>query len=217
MPEAYIVDAIRTPVGKRGGGLAAVHPADLGAHVIEALLARTQVDPLAVNDVVFGCLDTVGPQSATSPAPAGSRPACPKRCRPHRRPAVRLLAAGRALRRPGGDERDGRPGRRRRRAEHEPDPHRRRPWARRYRDPFTGSEGWRARYGTEEISQFRGADLIAQKWEISRAEMEATRWPAISGPSARRRGRVRREIVPYAGLRRTSARAGTRPWRRWPG
>ena len=39
-------------------------------------------------------------------------------------------------------------------------------------DPFGGSEGWRARYGTEEISQFRAADLIAEKWEISRAEME---------------------------------------------
>ena len=63
MPEAFIVDAVRTPVGRRGGGLAAVHPADLGAHVITALLARTQADPLAVDDVVFGCVDTVGPQA----------------------------------------------------------------------------------------------------------------------------------------------------------
>src|SRR5580692_10891713 len=47
MPEAFIVDAVRTPVGKRGGGLAAVHPADLGA----------------VEDVVFGCVDAVGPQA----------------------------------------------------------------------------------------------------------------------------------------------------------
>ena len=63
MPEAFIVDAVRTPVGRRGGGLAAAHPADLGAHVIAALLARTQADPLAVDDVVFGCVDTVGPQA----------------------------------------------------------------------------------------------------------------------------------------------------------
>ena len=63
MPEAFIVDAVRTPVGRRGGGLADAHPADLGAHVITALLARTQADPLAVNDVVFGCVDTVGPQA----------------------------------------------------------------------------------------------------------------------------------------------------------
>jgi acetyl-CoA C-acetyltransferase len=63
MPEAFIVDAVRTPVGRRGGGLAAVHPADLGAHVIKSLLARTGADPLAVDDVVFGCVDTVGPQA----------------------------------------------------------------------------------------------------------------------------------------------------------
>ena len=63
MPEAFIVDAVRTPVGRRGGGLAAAHPADLGAHVIAALLARTQADPLAVDDVVFGCVDAVGPQA----------------------------------------------------------------------------------------------------------------------------------------------------------
>jgi acetyl-CoA C-acetyltransferase len=61
--EAYIVDAVRTPVGRRGGGLAGAHPADLGAHVITALLARTGLDPLAVDDVVFGCVDTSGPQA----------------------------------------------------------------------------------------------------------------------------------------------------------
>src|SRR5438105_4377477 len=63
MAEAYIVDAVRTPVGKRGGGLAAVHPADLGAHAIDALLQRTGIDPAAVEDVVFGCVDTIGPQA----------------------------------------------------------------------------------------------------------------------------------------------------------
>ena len=63
MPEAFIVDAVRTPVGRRGGGLAGAHPADLGAHVITALLDRTGADPLAVDDVVFGCVDTVGPQA----------------------------------------------------------------------------------------------------------------------------------------------------------
>jgi acetyl-CoA C-acetyltransferase len=63
MPEAFIVDAVRTPVTRRGGGLAGAHPADLGAHVIKALLARTHTDPNAVDDVVFGCVDTVGPQA----------------------------------------------------------------------------------------------------------------------------------------------------------
>src|SRR5947208_15360185 len=63
MPEAFIVDAVRTPVGKRGGGLSQVHPADLGAHVLKSLVQRTGVDPAAVEDVVFGCVDAIGPQA----------------------------------------------------------------------------------------------------------------------------------------------------------
>ena len=63
MPEAFIVDAVRTPVGKRGGGLAAVHPADLGGCVLTALVERTGIDPGAVDDVIFGCVDAVGPQA----------------------------------------------------------------------------------------------------------------------------------------------------------
>src|SRR5438477_8092655 len=63
MAEAYIVDAVRAPVGRRGGGLAHVHPADLGAHSLNALMERTGVDPSAVEDVVFGCVDAIGPQA----------------------------------------------------------------------------------------------------------------------------------------------------------
>jgi acetyl-CoA C-acetyltransferase len=63
MPEAYIVDAVRTPVGRRGGGLSQLHPADLGAASIKALIERTGVDPGAVEDVVYGCVDTIGGQS----------------------------------------------------------------------------------------------------------------------------------------------------------
>ncbi len=63
MPEAYIVDAVRTPVGKRGGGLSQVHPADLGAHVIKTIVERNDLDPMAVEDVYFGCVDAIGPQA----------------------------------------------------------------------------------------------------------------------------------------------------------
>lgn len=52
MAEAYIVEAVRTPVGRRRGGLSGVHPADLGAHVLKALVARAGVDPAAVEDVL---------------------------------------------------------------------------------------------------------------------------------------------------------------------
>ena len=63
MSEAYIVDAVRTPVGRRGGSLAEIHSADLGAHVISALVERTVIDPGAVDDVIFGCTDTLGSQA----------------------------------------------------------------------------------------------------------------------------------------------------------
>src|SRR4051812_39110735 len=60
---AYVIDAVRTPVGRRGGALRAVHPADLGAHVLAALIDRQDVDPVEVDDVIFGCVDTIGPQA----------------------------------------------------------------------------------------------------------------------------------------------------------
>ena len=63
MSEAYIVDAVRTPVGRRKGGLAHVHPADLAAHPIRHLARRTDVDPAAIDDVILGCLDQVGAQA----------------------------------------------------------------------------------------------------------------------------------------------------------
>src|SRR5436190_16549309 len=63
MAEAYIIDAVRPPVGRRGGGLSQVHPADLGAHSIRALVERTGIDPGAVDDVIFGNVDSIGPQA----------------------------------------------------------------------------------------------------------------------------------------------------------
>ena len=63
MAEAYIIDAVRTPIGRKKGSLAGLHPADLGAHPIKALVARTGIDANAVDDVVWGCCDTIGPQA----------------------------------------------------------------------------------------------------------------------------------------------------------
>jgi acetyl-CoA acyltransferase len=64
MPEALIVEAVRTPIGKRNGSLAGVHPADLSAHVLRALADRTGLDPAVVDDVVWGCVNQVGDQAA---------------------------------------------------------------------------------------------------------------------------------------------------------
>ena len=63
MAQAYIVGAVRTPVGRRNGGLAGVHPVDLAAHVLTELMERTGADPAAVEDVIMGCVSQIGPQS----------------------------------------------------------------------------------------------------------------------------------------------------------
>jgi acetyl-CoA C-acetyltransferase len=174
--QAYIVDAVRTPVGKRGGGLAGAHPADLGAHVISALLGRTGVDPLAVDDVVFGCVDTIGPQAGdiarTAWLAAGLPEAVPgvtvdRQCGSSQQAvhfAAQAVLSGTAdVVVAGGVQNMSQI-----------------PIAAAmlagqqfgFTDPFSGSAGWQSRYGGEEISQFRGADLIAEKWGIGRAEME---------------------------------------------
>ena len=195
MPEAYIIEAVRTPITRRGGGLAGAHPADLGAHVITALLDRAQADPGAVDDVVFGCVDTVGPQAGdiarTAWLAAGLPEAVPgvtvdRQCGSSQQAvhfAAQAVLSGTAdLVVAGGVQNMsmvpiG---------------------SAMTTDPFGGSEGWQARYGTEEISQFRAADLIAEKWDISRAEME--RYALASHQRALRaigNGDFQAEIAPY--------------------
>ena len=61
MKQAYIVDALRTPTGRRKGGLAHVHAADLGGFVLKTLVERNAIPADDYDDVVFGCVDTIGP------------------------------------------------------------------------------------------------------------------------------------------------------------
>jgi acetyl-CoA C-acetyltransferase len=175
--EAYLIDAVRSPVGRRGGGLSAVHPADLGAHSLTALMDRTGVDPAAVEDVIFGCVDTIGPQAGdiarTCWLAAGLPQHVPgttidRQCGSSQQAvhfaAQAVMSGTTDLVVAGGvqhmsaipissamlvGEQFGFP------------------------DPFSGSTGWQARYGDEEVSQFRAADMIAKKWDCSRDEMEA--------------------------------------------
>ncbi len=60
LPSIYLVDALRTPIGRHGGALASVRPDDLAAHVIQALVDRTGVDPDSIEDVLFGCANQAG-------------------------------------------------------------------------------------------------------------------------------------------------------------
>jgi len=205
MAEAYIIDTVRTPVGKRNGSLAQIHPADLGAHTLKALMERTGVDPGAIEDVVMGCLDTIGPQAGdvgrTAWLAAGLPEHVPgvtidRQCGSSQQ-AVHFAAQGvmsgtqdlvvaaglqnmsmipissaMTVAEPMG-----------------------------FTDPFRTSTGWLERYGDQEVSQFRGAEMIAEKWDISRDEMEAF---AIESHNraiiARAEGRFDNEIVPLNGL-----------------
>ncbi|QIS23934.1 acetyl-CoA C-acetyltransferase [Nocardia terpenica] len=204
MREAYVIDAVRTPVGKRGGGLAGVHPADLGAAALRGLLGRTTIDPGQVDDVVLGCVDAIGPQAGniarTAWLAAGYPEEVPgvtvdRQCGSSQQAinfgaqaimsgtaevivaggvqnmsAIPISAAMLAGREYG------------------------------FESPFVGAQGWDHRYGTGEVSQFHGAQLIAEKWDISREDME--RWALRSHERARKaiaEGRFDREIVPVGG------------------
>jgi acetyl-CoA C-acetyltransferase len=202
MAEAYIVDAVRTPVGRRNGALSQVHPADLGAHVIKALFARNpSADPDAVDDVIFGCVDTLGPQAGdiarTAWLAAGYSDAVPgvtidRQCGSSQQSvhfAAQAVMSGTSdLIVAGGvqnmsqipiasamvvGEQFGFP------------------------TPFDGSTGWVQRYGDKEVSQFLAADMIAERWDISRTEMEhfalQSHQRALAAIAA---GRFEREIVP---------------------
>jgi acetyl-CoA C-acetyltransferase len=205
MAEAYIVSALRTPVGRKKGALAGAHPADLGAHVLKAVVADAGIDPAAVDDVVFGCLDAIGPQAGdiarTAWLAAGLPEEVPgvtvdRQCGSSQQAlhfaAQAVMAGVDDLVIAGGVQNMSRI-----------------PIAAAmavadrygFPDPFSGSVGWRARYGDQELSQFRGAELIAAKWDITREAMEEfaleSHRRALAAIDA---GRFEREIVPYEGF-----------------
>ncbi|AHD22592.1 acetyl-CoA acetyltransferase [Rhodococcus pyridinivorans SB3094] len=202
MTEAYIVDAVRTPIGKKKGGLADVHPADLGAHVIKALVERTGIDPADVDDVVFGCVDAIGGQAGniarTAWLAAGYPQHVPgvtvdRQCGSSQQAlhfgAQAILSDTADLIVAGGvqnmtqipisaamivGQQYG------------------------FDTPFGGSKGWTERYGSDEVSQFKGAEMIAEKWDLSREELE--KWALQSHERAKAaiaEGRFENEIVPF--------------------
>ena len=212
MADAFIVDAVRTPVGRRGGGLSGVHPADLGGHVITALLERTGVDPGEVDDVHFGCVSQIGAQTGNIARTAWLAAGLPqhvpgttidRQCGSSQQAvhfAAQAVLAGTAdLIVAGGVEvmslvpiaspaivgaREG------------------------MGSPYDGI-GWRTHFGDQEVSQFRGAELIAEKWDVSRAEME--RFALTShrrAAAAWAGGEFADEVVPAFGL---AADEGPRP------
>src|SRR5690348_10012472 len=198
MPEAFIIDAVRTPLGRKDGAFKDVHPSDLGAHVLRALVERSRLDPVLFDDVILGCVDTIGPQAAdvarTAWLAAGLPEEVPgvtvdRQCGSSQQAvhfAAQAVMSGTAdvvvaggvqnmTQVPIGSAMSA--------------------------DPFAGSTGWRERYGDQPLSQFASADRIAAKWGIERAEMEryalASHQRAAAAIDA---GRFDGEIAPYDGL-----------------
>jgi acetyl-CoA C-acetyltransferase len=203
--EAYIIEAVRSPVGKKKGTLAGVHPADLGAHSIRALIERTRIDPAAIDDVVFGCVDAVGPLAGDIARTCALVAGLPehvagvtvdRQCGSAQQ-AIHFAAQGvmsgtQDLVIAGGVQTMNQipimsammAGR-----------------ALGHADPFSGSPGWRELYGNEEVSQYRSAQMIAEKWSISRREMEQFALDSNHRAlNAIEQGYFKREIAPYQGL-----------------
>ncbi|MEU7816038.1 acetyl-CoA C-acetyltransferase [Pseudonocardia sp. NPDC049154] len=202
MAEAFIVGAVRTPVGTRKGALAGVHPADLGAHVLRELVERTGVDPAAVEDVIMGCVSQTGAQAGdiarTAWLSAGLPQSVPgvtidRQCGSSQQ-ALHFAAQGvmsgtQDLVVAAGVEQMAMV------------PMTANGIVNKELGTSTKGQGWIDRYGDQEISQFRGAQLITEKWGFTREDLER-----FSLESHRRaiaaidEGRFRDQIAPLAGL-----------------
>jgi acetyl-CoA C-acetyltransferase len=205
MPEAFIIDAVRTAVGKRNGGFAAEHPADMAAHVIKTVVGRHDVDPAAIDDVILGCLDNIGSQAGdiarTAALAAGLPESVPgvtidRQCGSAQQAVhfaaqavmsgtSELIVAGGVQKMSqfpilsafGAGEPFG------------------------STDPWTGCRGWQERFGNQEISQFRGAEMIAGQWNLSREDNERFALESYRRAlAAISSGYFEREISPYVGV-----------------
>jgi acetyl-CoA C-acetyltransferase len=213
MAEAYIVDAARTAVGRRNGGFAGVHPADFAAHTIRTVVERNDFDPAVIEDVILGCLDNIGAQAGdiarTAALAAGLPENVPgvtldRQCGSAQQAvhfAAQAVMSGTAdLIVAGGVQKMSQFPILSAFAAGEP-----------YgsTDPWTGSEGWSSRYGDQEISQFRGAEMMAERWKLTREDCEQWAYQshqrALAAISA---GHFEREITEYAGV---SVDEGPRP------
>lgn len=203
--QAYVIDAVRTAIGKRNGSLAGVHPVDLGAAAWRGLFDRNDVDPGAVDDVIAGCVDAIGPQAGNiarlSWLAAGFPEEVPgvtvdRQCGSSQQAvsfgAQAIMSGTADLIVAGGmqnmsqipissamtvAEQFG------------------------FTSPTNESKSWLHRYGDQEISQFRGAELIAEKWDISREEMEQYALTSHQrAQEAIRSGYFESEIIPVDGF-----------------
>tara|TARA_R110001583_G_scaffold117553_1_gene268691 strand:+ start:207 stop:1355 length:1149 start_codon:yes stop_codon:yes gene_type:complete len=206
MAEAYIVDAVRSPTGRRKGGLAHVHGADLGAHVLKAIVERNGIPDNEYDDVIFGCVDAIGPLAGdiarSAWLAAGLSDEVPgttidRQCGSSQQSvhfaAQAIMSGTMDVVVAGGVQTMtqipissamtaaipmG------------------------FSDPFSGSTGWVARYGAEPPTQFKSAQMIAEKWGFSRRDLEAYSFESHQRAlRAIADGRFDREIIPFGDVK----------------
>ncbi|NUA30961.1 acetyl-CoA C-acetyltransferase [Cupriavidus basilensis] len=205
MRDAYIVDALRTPTGRRKGGLAHMHGADLGGFVLGELVGRNAIPAAEYDDVVFGCVDTIGPLAGNIARSAWLAAGLPltvpgvtvdRQCGSSQQAvhfaAQAVMSGNQDVVVAGGVQTmtqipissamlAGQ--------------------ALGFSDPFSGSRGWQARFGDQPVSQFDAAQRIAGHWNLSREAMEAYALQSHQRAAmAIESGRFQREIVPCAGV-----------------
>ncbi|MFG1681711.1 acetyl-CoA C-acetyltransferase [Nonomuraea sp. NPDC049269] len=203
MAEAYIVGAVRTPVGKKKGGLSTVHPTDLAAHTLKALIDRTGVDPTAVEDVIMGCVMQFGPQSMDIARNAWLSAGLPettagvtidRQCGSSQQ-SIHFAAQGVMSGTqdlvvaagvesmsivPMGSSITA---------------------ALEKGMPFPFGDMWVERYGKQEISQFRGAELMCEKWGLKRDELERYAFESHQrAANAIANGHFKDQIAPINGV-----------------
>jgi len=205
MAEAYIVDAVRTPTGRRKGGLAHVHGADLGAHVLKAIVERNGIPDNEYDDVIFGCVDTIGPLAGdiarTAWLAAGLSQEVPgttidRQCGSSQQAvhfaAQAVMSGTMDVIVAGGVQTMTQIPISSAMIAAEPMG---------FKDPFSGSKGWVARYGAEPPTQFKSAQMIADKWNLSRHDLEVFSLESHNRAlRAITEGRFKREIIPLEGV-----------------
>lgn len=200
---AYIVDALRTPTGKRAGSLLDAHPLDLGAHVIRHLVERSAIPAEDFDDVIFGTIDAIGPQAGNLARfcwlGAGFSEAVPgvtidRQCGSSQQAvhfaAQAVMSGTQDVVIAGGVQQMSKITINTALGAAAPFG---------FPDPWTTSPAYVARYGATPLSQFVGAEMMAERWDLSREAMEA--FALESNERALRaisEGRFDREVVPYA-------------------
>ena len=193
MRDAVIVEAVRTPVGRRGGALADVHPADLSAHVLRALQERTGVDPALIDDVIWGCVSQVGEQTfdiaRTAVLSAGWPESVPgttvdRQCGSSQQ-AIHFAAAGVVAGQydlvvAGGVESMTRV-----------------PMGSAFADASPIGDLYAERYGPGIPNQGIGAEMIAARWDLTRTRLDEFALSShAKAAAAIDEGRFRTQIVP---------------------